>query len=234
MLSAQRALVGQDWPTTQPILVRMGLHTGACEERDNDYFGPAVNRVARLESAAHGGQVLLSGATAELLWQSLPRRRARCATSAPHRLKDLGRPEQVFQLEADFLPSAFPPLASLDNPDLPNNLPGQLSAFIGRERELAEVRTLAASSRLVTLTGSGGSGKTRLALQAAVELLDVALDGVWFADLAAVTDGEQVPGAVAAALELPDHSGPAVLGLDPGGPDRAGRRDRAGQLRARD
>jgi predicted ATPase/class 3 adenylate cyclase len=210
VLSAQRALVGQDWPTTQPILVRMGLHTGACEERDNDYFGPAVNRVARLESAAHGGQVLLSGATAELLSQSLPYG-VRLRDLGPHRLKDLGRPEQVFQLEADFLPLAFPPLASLDNPDLPNNLPGQLSAFIGRERELAEVRTLAASARLVTLTGSGGSGKTRLALQAAVELLDVALDGVWFADLAVVTDGEQVAGAVAAALELPDHSGPAVL-----------------------
>ena len=211
VLSAQRALVGQDWPTTQPILVRMGLHTGACEERDNDYFGPAVNRVARLESAAHGGQVLLSGATAELLSQSLPDG-VTLRDLGPHRLKDLGRPEQVFQLEADFLPSAFPPLASLDNPDLPNNLPGQLSAFIGRERELAAVRTLAASARLVTLTGSGGSGKTRLALEAAVELLDVALDGVWFVDLAVVTDGEQVPGAVAAALELPDHSGPAVLG----------------------
>jgi predicted ATPase/class 3 adenylate cyclase len=210
VLSAQRALVGQDWPTTQPILVRMGLHTGACEERDNDYFGPAVNRVARLESAAHGGQVLLSGATAELLFQSLPAG-VTLRDLGMHRLKDLGRPEQLFQLEADFLPSAFPPLASLDNPDLPNNLPGQLSAFIGRERELAEVRALAASARLVTLTGSGGSGKTRLALQAAVELLDVALDGVWFADLAVVTDGEHVPGAVAAALELPDHSGPGVL-----------------------
>jgi predicted ATPase/class 3 adenylate cyclase len=210
VLSAQRALVGQEWPTTQPILVRMGLHTGACEERDNDYFGPAVNRVARLESAAHGGQVLLSGATAELLVQSLPVG-VTLRDLGAHRLKDLGRPEQVFQLEADFLPSAFPPLASLDNPDLPNNLPGQLSAFIGRERELAEVRALAASARLVTLTGSGGSGKTRLALQVAVELLDVALDGVWFADLAVVTDGEHVPGAVAAALELPNHSGPGVL-----------------------
>jgi predicted ATPase/class 3 adenylate cyclase len=210
VLSAQRALVGQEWPTTQPILVRMGLHTGACEERDNDYFGPAVNRVARLESAAHGGQVLLSGATAELLSQSLPAG-VTLRDLGPHRLKDLGRPEQVFQLEADFLPSAFPPLASLDNPDLPNNLPGQVSPFIGRERELGAVRTLAASARLVTLTGSGGSGKTRLALETAVELLDVALDGVWFVDLAVVTDGEQVPGAVAAALELPDHSGPAVL-----------------------
>ncbi len=209
-IAAQRALVGQDWPTKNPILVRMGLHTGACEERENDYFGPAVNRVARLESAAHGGQVLLSGATAELLWQSLPPG-VRLRDLGAHRLKDLGRPEQVFQLEADFLPASFPALASLDNPDLPNNLPGQLSAFIGRERELAEVLALAASARLVTLTGSGGSGKTRLALQAAVELLDSAVDGVWFADLAPVTDGSQVTGAVAAALKLPDHSRPEVV-----------------------
>ncbi len=209
-LAAQRALTGQDWPTKQPILVRMALHTGACEERDNDYFGPAVNRVARLESVAHGGQVLLSGATAELLSEAMPAR-VTLRDLGAHRLKDLGRPEQVYQLEADFLPGDFPPVTSLDNPDLPNNLPGQLSAFIGRQHELAEVSSLAASARLVTLTGSGGSGKTRLALQAAVELLDSALDGVWFAELAAVTDGDQVPGAVAAALGLPDHSGPGVL-----------------------
>ena len=209
-LAAQRALTAEEWPTREPIRVRMALHTGACEERDNDYFGPAVNRVARLESVAHGGQVLLSGTTAELLSEVLVAG-VRLRDLGCHRLKDLGRPEQVYQLEADFLPAEFPALTSLDNPDLPNNLPGQLSAFVGRERELAEVSALATTARLVTLTGSGGSGKTRLALQAAVELLDTALDGVWFAELAAVTDGEQVPGAVAAALELPEHSGPGVL-----------------------
>jgi predicted ATPase/class 3 adenylate cyclase len=210
VLAAQRMLAAEQWPMTRPIKVRMGLHTGACEERDNDYFGPAVNRVARLESVAHGGQVLLSGTTAELLRQSLPDG-VSLRDLGMHRLKDLGRPEQVFQVEATFLPGDFPPLASLDNPDLPNNLPGQLSAFIGREQELAEIRALTGSARLVTLTGSGGSGKTRLALQAAVELLDVALDGVWFAELAAVTDPDQLPGAVAAAMKLPDHSGSAVL-----------------------
>jgi predicted ATPase/class 3 adenylate cyclase len=209
-ITAQRALVGQSWPTANPILVRMGLHTGACEERDNDYFGPVVNRVARLEAVAHGGQVLVSGTTAELLRQSLPVG-VTLRDLGAHRLKDLGRPEQVFQLEADLLPASFPALASLDNPDLPNNLPGQLSGFIGRERELAEVLALTGSARLVTLTGSGGSGKTRLALQAAVELLDSAADGVWFADLAAVTDGSQVPGAVAAALRQPDHSRPEAI-----------------------
>jgi predicted ATPase/class 3 adenylate cyclase len=210
VLTAQRALTGQRWPTSTPIRVRMGLHTGACEERDSDYFGPAVNRVARLESVAHGGQVLVSGTTAGLLAQSLPDGVSLRDLGA-HRLKDLGRPEQVFQLDAGYLDGDFPPLASLDNPDLPNNLPGQLSAFIGREHELAEVRALTASSRLVTLTGAGGSGKTRLALQAAAELLDSAGDGVWFVELAVVTDDDQVPGAVAAALGLPDHSGPSAL-----------------------
>ncbi len=209
-VAAQRALAGQQWPTRQPIGVRMALHTGACDERDNDYFGPAVNRVARLESVAHGGQVLLSGATAELVSEALPDG-VKLLDLGAHRLRDLGRPEQVLQLAAAFLPADFPPLTSLDNPDLPNNLPGQLSAFIGREQELAAVRSLAAAARLVTLTGSGGSGKTRLALQTAVELLDSALDGVWLAELAAVSDGDLVPGAVAAALQLPDHSGPSVL-----------------------
>ena len=210
VLAAQRALVGQDSPTTQPILVRMGLHTGACEERDNDYFGPAVNRVARLESRRTrrpGPAVRCDGGAAVAI--ATGRRDAARPRYAP---AEGPGPSRAGVPAGSGLPAGqFPPLASLDNPDLPNNLPGQLSAFIGRERELAEVRSLAASARLVTLTGSGGSGKTRLALQAAVELLDVALDGVWFADLAVVTDGAQVPGAVAAALELPDHSGPAVL-----------------------
>jgi predicted ATPase len=124
-----------------------------------------------------------------------------------HRLKDLGRPEQVFQLTADGLDDAFPPLATLDNPELPNNLPSLLSAFIGRDCELAEVRQLARTSRLVTLAGVGGSGKTRLALQAAAELLDRSANGVWLAELASLTDGGQVAWAVAAALGLAERAG---------------------------
>ena len=166
VLAAQRALGLEAWPTSRPVRVRMGLHTGVCEERDRDYFGPVVNRAARLEAAAHGGQVLVSGATAVLLAGSLPEG-VGLRDLGSHRLKDLGRPEQVFQLEAAFLTATFPPLASLDNPELPNNLPSVPSAFIGRDRELAEIRALIRSSRLVTLTGAGGSGKTRLALQAA-------------------------------------------------------------------
>ncbi|HXW43249.1 MAG TPA: adenylate/guanylate cyclase domain-containing protein [Streptosporangiaceae bacterium] len=206
-LGAQRALGAQDWPTSRPVRVRMGMHSGVCEERDGDYFGPVVNRAARLEAVAHGGQVLASGATAELLSESLPGG-VSLRDLGSHRLKDLGRPEQVFQLEAKYLDASFPPLASLDNPELPNNLPGLLSAFIGREQELEEIRVLARSSRLLTLTGAGGSGKTRLALQAAAELIDLTADGVWLVELAQVTRGDQVPGAVAAVLGLADHGEP--------------------------
>ena len=210
VLAAQRALAAERWPTSRPIRVRMSLHTGVCEERDNDYFGPVVNRTARLEAVAHGGQVLISGATAELLSETLPAG-VTLRDLGLHRLKDLGRAERVFQLEAGFLAPDFPPLASLDNPELPNNLPGQLSAFVGREREVREVRKLVESSRLVTLTGAGGCGKTRLALQAAAELLDGARDGVWFVDLAPLTEGEQIPAAVAAALGLADPGGQQLL-----------------------
>jgi predicted ATPase/class 3 adenylate cyclase len=202
VLRAQRDLVTEAWPTTRPIRVRMGLHTGVCEERDNDYFGPVVNRAARLEAVAHGGQVLISGTTAELLFDSMPESVA-LRDLGLHRLKDLGRPEQIYQLEADFLAASFPPISSLDNPELPNNLPALLTGFVGRERELAEVRGLIRSSRLLTLTGAGGSGKTRLALQAAAELIDSTPDGVWLAELAPITDGDQIAGIVAAALGLP-------------------------------
>jgi predicted ATPase/class 3 adenylate cyclase len=208
-LGAQRELGDEAWPTSRPIRVRMGLHTGACEERDRDYFGPVVNRAARLEAAAYGGQTLVSGATAELLAGSLPAG-AGLEDLGLHRLKDLGRPEQVYQLTAEFLQASFPPLASLDNPELPNNLPTLVSAFIGRETELADLRELISSARLVTLTGAGGSGKTRLALQASAELIGRIPDGVWLAELAPLTDGDQIPVAVAAVLGVTDRSGPTL------------------------
>jgi predicted ATPase/class 3 adenylate cyclase len=205
-LSAQRRLVAEDWPTSRPVLVRMALHSGVCEERDNDYFGPVVNRAARLEAIAHGGQLLASGATAELLMESLPDG-VGLRDLGHHRLKDLGRPELVYQVEAGYLPASFAPLTSLDNPELPNNLPSLLSAFIGRDRELDEVRTLARSSRLLTLTGAGGSGKTRLALQAAAEMIDGTADGVWLVELATVPSGDKVPHAVSAVLGLTGQVG---------------------------
>jgi predicted ATPase/class 3 adenylate cyclase len=210
VLAAQLALVAEPWPTSRPIRVRMGLHTGICEERDGDYFGPVVNRAARLEAVAHGGQVLISGATAELLSGRMPDG-VSLIDLGQHRLKDLGRPEHVFQLGASFLTADFPPLSSLDNPELPNNLPCVVSAFIGRERELSEVRDLMRSARLVTLTGPGGSGKTRLALQVAAELIGTNADGVWLAELAQVTDGGQVAAVVAGVLGLSDQCRPSVL-----------------------
>jgi predicted ATPase/class 3 adenylate cyclase len=209
VLAAQRAINAEAWPTSGPLRVRMGLHTGACDERDGDYFGPVVNRSARLEAVAHGGQVLISGVTAQLLAGSLTDG-VRLQDLGVHRLKDLGQPEQVFQLQAAFLAAEFPPLPSLDSPELPNNLPAMLSAFVGREAEMAEIRQLAGSARLLTLTGAGGSGKTRLALQAAAELLGHGTDGAWFADLSAVTDGGQLAGTVSGLLGLPETGQPAA------------------------
>jgi predicted ATPase/class 3 adenylate cyclase len=205
-LTAQRHLAAENWPTSRPVLVRMALHSGVCEERDHDYFGPVVNRAARLVAIGYGGQVLASGATAELLMEALPDGIG-LRDLGHHRLKDLGRPEQVYQVEAEFLRADFPPLSSLDNPELPNNLPSVLSAFIGRDRELGEVRSLARSSRLLTLTGAGGSGKTRLALQEAAELTDAAADGVWLVELASCPSGDKVPLAVSAVLGLAGQVG---------------------------
>jgi predicted ATPase/class 3 adenylate cyclase len=209
VLASQQALCAQAWPTSRPVRVRMGLHTGACEEREGDYFGPVVNRAARLEAAAHGGQVLISGVTADLLADALPPG-VSLRDLGPHRLKDLGRPEQVYQLQAGFLTATFPPISSLDSPELPNNLPSMPSPFVGRDREIAEVRRLTAESRLVTLTGAGGSGKTRLALQVAAELVESTADGVWLAELAPCTSGEQIAEVVAAALGIQGESAAAV------------------------
>jgi predicted ATPase/class 3 adenylate cyclase len=198
-LEAQRRLLSSAWDQTGPLMVRMALHTGAAQERDGDYFGPPLNRVARLLSAAHGGQVLLSLPTQELVRDQLPGETA-LRDLGERRLKDLFRPERVFQLTAPDLPSEFPPLRTLE--DHPNNLPLQPTTLVGREREVAEViqRLLASETRLLTLTGPGGTGKTRLALQAAAELLEEFDDGTFFVSLAALTDPELVASAIAAPL----------------------------------
>jgi predicted ATPase/class 3 adenylate cyclase len=208
--ATQQAVFAASWETARPIRVRMGLHTGQAEERDNDYFGTVVNRTARLEAIAHGGQVLLSEVTATMVRDSLTSG-TRLVDLGQHRLRDLGRPEHVYQLAVSGLPDTFPQLASLDNPELPNNLPGLLSTFIGRDAELKRLAGLLGESRLVTLTGAGGCGKTRLALQAAAEQLDTTPDGVWFADLAPITDGAQIPTVVATALGLRDRDEHALL-----------------------
>lgn len=182
-----------------PLRIRIGLHAGAAEERDGDYFGPAVNRVARLMSAGHGGQVILSAAVQELVRDELPPG-ARLVDLGCRRLKDLSRAEQVWQLSIPGLPSEFPPLRTIDA--RPNNLPVQTTSFVGRSKERDEVLPLLRNSRMLTILGAGGTGKTRLAVELAAELLDSRDDGVWFVDLAPVTADADPAVAVAAAMSL--------------------------------
>jgi predicted ATPase/class 3 adenylate cyclase len=186
-LEAQRELLFERREEREPLKVRMALHAGAAEERDGDYFGPPLNRVARLLSSAHGGQVLLSLATQELVRDQLPVETT-LRDLGEQRLKDLFRPERVFQLLAPELPSDFPPLRTLDA--YRNNLPLQPTPLIGREKEVSEVCDLLRheETRLLTLTGPGGTGKTRLALQAAADLLDDLPDGTFFVPLATLTE----------------------------------------------
>jgi Adenylate and Guanylate cyclase catalytic domain len=178
-LTIQRVFAAKRWPTPRPIKVRIGVHTGEAELRDGDYYGSAVNRCARIRAIGHGGQTLLSEATAALVRDDLPSASS-LVDLGEHRLKDLARPERVFQLASANLQIDFPPLASLDA--RPNNLPVQPTPLIGRQQEIEAVRALLARHdvRLVTLTGPGGAGKTRLALQVAAELIDDFQDGVFF------------------------------------------------------
>jgi predicted ATPase/class 3 adenylate cyclase len=210
VLEAQRAMETYAWPAGERVRVRMGIHCGEASRTAAGVVGLEVHRAARVAAVAHGGQVLVSEAAAVLVRDGLPPGAA-LADLGMHRLKDLGRPERIFQLQAAGLPAEFPPLRSLGNPALPNNLPGQLSSFIGRDRELAEVRALVESSRLVTLTGAGGAGKTRLGLQAAAELLDGSGDGVWLTELAAVTDQDAVASAICQALRIAAQPGRPAL-----------------------
>ncbi len=199
-LAAQRSLWAEEWGEDVAALrVRMALHTGAADERGGDYFGQPVNRVARLLSAGHGGQILLSLPAQELVRDQLPDKTDLRALGE-RRLKDLTRPERVFQLVAPDLPTEFPPLRTLEGH--PNNLPPQPTPLVGRERAVDEVlgRLLAPGVRLLTLTGPGGTGKTRLGLQVAAEVLDEFEDGAFFVPLAAITDPELVPPTIAKAL----------------------------------
>ena len=181
--AAQAALADLDG-----ISVRMGLNTGEAHERDGNYFGPALNRTARLMGAGHGGQVLLSGVTAELL-PGLSLR-----SLGEHRLRDLGTPIQVFQLGHE----DFPALRTLDQ--LPTNLPLQLTSFVGRKPEMKELHDVLLEHRLVTLTGVGGVGKTRLAVQLGADLLPEFPDGVWLCELSAVEDDDTIDEALTTAL----------------------------------
>lgn len=201
-LGIQQALLAETWGATGPIRVRVGVHAGDTEHRDNDYFGPSMNRAARIMAAGHGGQVLVSTAVAELAGHALPSGAA-LRDLGTHRLKDLTRPEHLYQLLAGGLPSEFPALRTLDA--RPGNLPVQTTDFFGREAEIAAVVELvqARRARLVTITGPGGTGKTRLALQVAAELVDAFRDGVFFVDLSNYRTADAAFEAVVRALDLP-------------------------------
>ncbi len=195
----QRRLTEVDWVTPSPLLVRASLHTGTAQLDDGDYYGSAVNRAARLRGIAHGGQTVISRATWELVQDSLPDG-VSIRDMGEHGLKDLTRPEHVYQLAIEGLLNEFPPLKSLDS--VPNNLPVQLTEFVGRAAELSEVKQLLTTTRLLTILAPGGSGKTRLAIQAAADLTGDYPDGVYFIALADIDSGDDIVQTVAESLGL--------------------------------
>ncbi len=207
-LEGQLGLAAEAWPDGVTIRVRMGLHTGEASERNDDYFGPALNRAARLMAAAHGGQVLSSSVTGSLISPHLPGG-AGLKDLGEHRLRDLSEPDHLFQLVDPRLQGDFPPLRSLDS--YPGNLPVQATGFIGRKKELVAVTKALGAARVVTLCGVGGVGKTRLALQAAAETVLVYPDGVWLAELAAVSDPDGVDESIASALGVQPRPGTPAL-----------------------
>lgn len=200
-IAAQTALHTSFNLQFSPLLlkVRMGLHTGEAELRDGDYYGSSLNRAARIMTIAHGGQILMSNATAELIREQLPAG-ITLQDLGEHRLKDLTRLEHIYQVNDPALPNEFPPVKTLDA--FPNNLPIQLTSFIGREKEIEEIKSTLGASRLVTLTGSGGTGKTRLSIETGLQLLPKFSNGVWLIELAPLSDESQIIPALAQAFGL--------------------------------
>ena len=210
-LAGQRALNAQDWGEVAPLRVRMALHTGTAEEHDGNYSGPTVDRINHLLPAGHGGQTLLSMSSAELLRDQLPPK-ARLVDMGERRLRDLTHREHIFQILVEDLPHDFPPLKTLD--DRPNNLPARPTPLIGRQRELAECIEMLGrpGARLLTLTGPGGIGKTRLALHVGAAVLDNFTDGVYFVSLGSTGDPQQVIPAIAQILGVREKSGQSLAG----------------------
>jgi predicted ATPase/class 3 adenylate cyclase len=207
-VAAQRALGAASWGTTAPLRVRMGVHTGHADRGHDDYHGTEVNRCARLMATAHGGQVVASEATYVLVRDDTPPD-VSFLDLGDHRLKDLARPEHVHQILHPDLRAEFPPLRSLSA--FPNNLPAELSSFIGRAGEVDAVQDELVRGRLVTLTGAGGAGKTRLALQVAADRIERHPDGVWLVDLAGLAEPRLLTQAVLSALRVPELPGRPAL-----------------------
>src|SRR5215469_2883231 len=208
--AAQRAINAHPWPEGAPIRVRMGLHTGEPTFAGDRYFGLDVHRAARIMAVGYGGQVLISRATHDLIKQALPGGLT-VRDLGEHRLKDLARLEHIFQIVIPGLPAEFPRLKTLDV--ISNNLPIQLTTFIGRDREIEDVKRSLGESRLLTLVGVGGSGKTRLAVQVAADLIEQFESGVWLVELAAVADPALVVQTVATTFRVREADGRPLLDL---------------------
>ena len=228
-VAIQRALAERPPTAAGPVRVRMGLHTGQPTIAPSGYVGLDVHRVARLGAVGHGGQILLSRPTADLVEGDLPEG-VRLRDLGEHRLKDLLRAEHLSQVVIAGLPADFPPLRGLDA--RPTNLPGPLTSFIGRDRELAEAGEMLAGARLLTLTGPGGTGKTRLALHLAADRLDHFKDGVFFVGLAPVVDTEPGFAYGGAEARRAGCGGRAASGAPEGVSARQARVAGVGQLRA--
>ncbi len=198
-VEAQRAIGAEPWPDDARIRVRMGLHTGGAERAGDSYVGLAINQAARIAAVAYGGQVLVSGATRELSGEE-PIEGVTLVDLGEHRLKDIDLPVRIHRLAADGLATDFPPIRTIEA--RPGNLPTQLTTFVGRDAELAEASALLERTRLLTMTGPGGTGKTRLSIQLALQVADVFPDGVFFVPLEPVRDPMLVASRIAATVGL--------------------------------
>jgi predicted ATPase/class 3 adenylate cyclase len=207
-VAVQRGLAAEPWPEGGRIRIRMGLHTGEAVLSGGSYVGLDVHRAARIANAANGGQVLLSATTRSLVEGSLPQG-VTLREMGEHRLKDLSRPERISELVIEGLISDFPPLRTLNA--VPNNLPTQLTSFLGRQHEIAEARQLLIDGRLLTLTGPGGTGKTRLSLQLAADATDRFPDGIYFVPLGTISQSDLVLPTIAQAMGMVD---PGTQALD--------------------
>lgn len=207
-IDGQKRIQAEDWGDTGPFLVRMGMHIGESRFREGDYFGPTLNRAARIMSIGHGGQILLSAAVQEQL-ENRPQGTFQMLDLGEHWLKGLKQPEKIYQILHPDIPAKFPPLSS--SSVIPNNLPLQASEFIGREKAIEALKQKFPGTRLLTLTGPGGTGKTRLALQTATELLGNYPDGVFFIDLTLLNDPALVPSSIAEVLNVKEVKSEPML-----------------------